>query len=664
MAYGLLYNLNFSSNIEGNRKHRISIYKDGHTATITTDDNNLIGTSEPAILIWDNTDDIYNNIMASRLEMNFYSDDTKQADILDILDNTDPSKFKVEFYMEDELGSLTLYWVGYLSNANYEERISSEPVPYQLIATDLLGTLKNILSTDGSAIIDSKPTVMKYLDNVLAFLPQNYQFRISNDIQIKPILGSFTKMHLVPWLFPFKNGFELFADTADEYIKNILKLLNARLFYANNSWYIINNSTYKDTAPYDLFDTSGDYSSSYNFSSVKTIPTDYTPILNDMSIRYDTPIDTVEITADRNEYTTDFDDIVLTSGGISNLSPFPSFETKVNGILFNSTFYSDDFNTIQDQPVVKRGNYAIKTRNIISSGNPTQKILDTGFIGEFQPNPQLPITFYTSYYIQNSLFTDQNFRLFYSLVRETSANQSGSPVTREYWHNGWSTYTNESSIHKLEAHNSTAPTSQWVEFKESIEVGTTQAYARYRVILWQPRVDTADSLDLILNFDEVFIGRYNTIQSLGAVKTVVKVSGSQRKNKKKSIDFQHFYPVQYFGTEFQTDDISISGLPGSVELNMILSQQILNDNRTHIKRYSTSVYVNDFSEFLYPYHKIEIDMTGFETDNSGIIDRLEYRAKSGIYKIEFHETNQGSAVNTSYKILAKENPFVIFDRVD
>ena len=96
MAYGLIYNLNFSSNLEGNRAHRISIYKDGHTSTITTSDNNIIGTDEPAVLIWDNTDDIYNNIMSARLEINLLSDDTKMVDIDDILDNTTPAKYMVE----------------------------------------------------------------------------------------------------------------------------------------------------------------------------------------------------------------------------------------------------------------------------------------------------------------------------------------------------------------------------------------------------------------------------------------------------------------------------------------------------------------------------------------------------------------------------------------
>ena len=665
MAYGLIYNLNFSSNIAGNRKHRISIYKDGHTATITTAENNLIGTAEPAVLIWDNTDDIYSNVMASRLEMNFYSDDTNQADIDDILNNSDPSKFKVEFWMENHLGQMALYWFGYLSNASYEQRISSVPVPYKLVATDLLGTLKNIYATDGTALIDSQPTVMKYLRNVFGFLPQSLTWRISNDIQVKPIgfpnPEPFKKLHLVQWLFPFRNGFDLFANTADEYIKNTLKVFNSRLFFANNSWYIINNSSYKDTASFDLFTSSGDFDSTYSQNNLITIPTNYKPILNDLNIRYDTPIDSVEITANRNEYATDFEGIDLLLGEIQNLTPYPSFETKVNGILFNSTFYSDNFTTIQDQPVVKKGNYSIKTRNFISSGGPTQKIMDTGFAGEFQRNIGLPPTFFASYFIQNSLFAEQDFHLYYSIVRETSNDQSGTNSITQYWNNGWNTYTNESQIHVLDDHNQTAATNQWVEVKVTLDTPGAFDFARYRIILWQPRVNKSDAATLIINFDEVLLNRTNSLQALGAVKTASRVSGSTRRNKKHTIDFQHFYPVNYYGTEFQTDDITFTGIPGSTELNNIIATQILNDNRTHIKRYTVSVYTEDFSQFLFPYNKIAIDLAGFDTTNSGIIDRLEYRAKAGIYKLEFHETNQGTNVTLNTQILAKENPFFVFD---
>lgn len=657
MAYGLLYNLNFSSNTNLKRKHRISIYKDGHTSTITVNDNNIIGTEEPAVLTWDNTDDIYNNIMASRLEINLYTDDVKQVDIDDILTNSSPSKFLVEFRMEDSIGGMQLYWSGYLANATYEQGISSIPVPYQLVATDLLGTLKNIYSTDGTAIIDSQPTMMKYLDNVLAFLPQNLTWKVSSDVQAKPFsffgASSFTKMQFLQWLFPYKNGFDLAFETASEYVINTLKVINARLFYANNSWYITSNSSYKDTATFDSFDTSGNYSTTFVENVVKTIPTNYTPVLNDMAVRYDTPIDAVEVIANRNQYATDFFGIGLTQGEISNLTPYPNFETLVNGILFNSTYYSNDFNFIQEEPKVKAGNYSIKTQNYITGGNPTQKILDTGFAGNFQLNVGSDPTFFCSYFMQNSPLDKEDFHLYYSIARETSPSASASTGAKEYWNgNNWVSYTLDSQIAILADNNQTAPTDQWVEFSIQLQNGATVLnYARYRIILWQPKINNATTPTRTIYFDEVLLNRRNVINFDAPVKTTHKIQGVSKKNKKYTYEFQHFYPVFYYTTEFQTDDISYTGIPGSTELNSIIAQQILNDNRKHVKRYTTSVYANNFGEFLYPYHKIDINMTGFQSDNTCIIDRLQYRAKSGFYKIECHETNQGTNVTLDTKFL-------------
>ena len=657
MAYGLIYNLNFRSNIEGNRKHRLSIFKDGHTATITTADNNIIGTDEPVVVVWDNTDDIYNNIMASRCEINLYSDDVKQVDIDDVLDNATPAKFKVEFYMEDEFTTMIKYWEGYLANATYEQRISSVPVTYQLVATDLLGTLKNIFTSDGSAVFDSQPTVIKYLDNITGFLPQVFQWRISNDIQLKPSkfgeTNSFTKMHFLQWLFPYINGFDFTFDTADQYVISTLKAFNARLFYANNAWFIINNSSYKDTATFDLFNTSGTYVVTYTENILKTIPTDYEPILNDLSIRYDTPIDTVEVIANRNQYTTDFDGIGLSQGEIGNLSPYPNFEVIDNTILFNDTYYSDDFNFIERDPIVKKGNRSIKTDNYISTGNPTEKILDTGFIGNFQWNAVNSPTFFASYFIQGSGNDEENFHLYYSIAREVSASSTGSPATKQYWNgNNWITFTLDSSIAVLEYNENPAPTDQWNEFSIILPtaVPSPSNYARYRILLWQSKINGAPAGQLVIYYDEVLVGRRNVIAFDTPVKTTSKITGSARKNKKYIYDFQHFYPV-IFSTEFQSDDITFVDAIGSTQLNRIIAQQILNDNRKHVKRYSVSAYANDFSEFLYPYHKIDIDLTGFQSGNTCIIDRLQYRAKSGIYKIECHETNQGTNVSLDTTVL-------------
>ena len=655
MAYGLVYNLNFSSNIAGNRKHRISIYKDGVGDAITVNDNNIIGTEEPAVLIWDNTDDIYNNIMASRLEINLYSDDAKQVDIDDILDNSNPSKFKVEFRMEDNIGGMQLYWEGYLSNATYEQQISSVPVTYQLVATDLLGTLKNIFTADGSAVFDSQASVIKYIDNITGFLPQAFNYRVSNDIQLKPYkfgqTNSFTEMHFLQWLFPYTNGFDFAYETADQYIISTLKAFNARIFYANDSWYIINNSSYKDTATFDLFNSSGAYSVTYAENILKTVPTDYKPLLNDLSIRYDTPIDSVEVIANRNQYTTDFDGIGLSQGEIANLSPYPNFEVINNSILFNSTYYSDDFNVILLDPIVKKGNRSIKTQNYISNGNPTQKIMDTGFAGDFQWNAAISPEFFASYFMQGSGNEEEDFHLYYSIAREVSASSSGSGATKQYWNgNNWVTFTLDSSIAVLQDNNQTAPTDQWVEFSTQLPTTGASNFARYRVILWQPKINGAPAGQLVIYYDEVFVNRRNVIAFDTPVKTISKISGSARKNKKYIYQFQHFYPVS-FATEFQTNDITFVDAIGSTQLNRIIAQQILNDNRKHVKRYSFSAYTTDFSEFLYPYHKININLTGFQSGDTCIIDRLQYRAKSGVYKIECHETNQDTNVTVQTTVL-------------
>ena len=82
----------------------------------------------------------------------------------------------------------------------------------------------------------------------------------------------------------------------------------------------------------------------------------------------------------------------------------------------------------------------------------------------------------------------------------------------------------------------------------------------------------------------------------------------------------------------------------------IIAQQILNDNRTHIKRYSVSTTpVNN--DIIYPYHKIDIDFSNYTSTVSGIIDRMKYKAKSNIYELEFHEPNQATNVSIDFDVV-------------
>jgi len=652
MAYGLIYNLNFASNI-GDRKHLLSIYKDGHTATITTSDNNIIGTQEPVVVVWDNNDDIYNNIMGSRLEINLYSDPVKQIDVADILTGTSPSRYKVILSCENPLGVLEPYWEGYISNATFEQGISSTPKPYKLIATDLLSTLKNVYTTDGTAVINSSETVIKYIDNVFGFLPQVYNYKISNNIELKPYKfffnpaenpNQFTKMHQLQWVAPFKNGFDLAFDNAYDYLQNTLKPFNSRLFYANGYWHIINNCSYADTAEFDYFDTSGVYSSTASENVVKTIPTDLIPINNDLNIRYDSPYDVVEMIVNNNPYATQFE-IDNVGAEINNLTPYPSFETKVNGILFNNTYYSDNYSPIESSHV-KVGNYSIKTQNFIRSGTPTQKIMDTGFQGDFQWDATGTIYFYTSFYLGLVGDDSNDVFIYYSLLRETSGSSLGTNPTRSYYNGStWVNYTNEANATKLSIREQTAPQEQWVDVTQNIITTGSNLWARYRIILWQPKYNDVLGSP-IFHFDQVLLSRKNSLNFDKPIRTISKLASSTRRNKKLVYEFDSFYPVYLFGTLVKTDTIEPDYL---AQLNEVLSQQILNDNRTHIKRYTITCTPNN-NQFIYPYHKIGINFSGYSSDANGIIDRMRFLPKSNLYELEFHEPNQATNVSINMQI--------------
>lgn len=649
MAYGLIYNLNFASNI-GDRKHRLSIYKDGHTATITTSDNNVIGTEEPVVVIWDNTDDIYNNIMGSRCEMSFYSDATKQIDVADILSSTSASAYKVIYSLENELGTLVPYWEGYINNATFEQGISSTPTVYRLIATDMLGTLKNVTPVDGSAVIDSKPTVMQFLDNVLGFLPYNQTFKVSNKFELKPykfgVTTYFTKMHDLQWVSPFSSGMSFIKDSAYEFIENTLKAFNSRLFWADSKWYVINNCSYDDTASFDTYDTSGVYSSTASENVVKVIPTNLKPINNDLRVRYDTPYDVVNVNIGNYPYATHFD-INQVVADVNNLSPYPSFETKVNGILFNNTDYSDDF-TATTERAVKVGNYSIKTQNYITSGTPTQKIMDTGYQGDYQNNQLDTMYFHTSFKLTLTGQEDYNVTIYYSLLRETASTTTGGGLARSYYNGStWVSYSSESEATKLSYNEPTAAAEQWVDIIAPVNDTGTQPFARYRIILWQPKLGSISTV--VFHFDQVFISRRNVLDFFQPVKTIAKLTSSTRRTKKLNYEFDSYYPIGYIlGAQVK---IGTSIVPNYLaQLNEVISKQILNDNRTHIKRYTVTCTPVDNDEIIYPYHKIDLGFTGYTTSEAGIIDRMKYSAKSNLYELEFHETNQSTNANVTVTI--------------
>ena len=726
---GLIYNLNFSdihpdktTSPEvnyGSRRHRLSIYKANHTPTITYDDNNIIGTDEPAVLIWDNTDDIYNNIMASRLEINLIDDGSSNVvDVDDILSASSNSTFEAELFVQQGMeyvnGSLqpkmVLYWKGYLSNAEYKENISSTPQKYQLVATDLLTTLKNITTVDGSAVVMPKATTVEYLANLLGFLPYGIGFKVNQPIEILDYRFGFTPtgdweyLHKIQHAFTYTNGFDKISDNAYDYLVNTLKAFNARLFYADGKWYMIPNALYTHKATDDAitagtltsgysnhehldiesteesevvfeeYTSSGSYDSSATVNILKIIPDQFKALKNDLELRYETPVDRVSVNVKVNKYTPTFRNMGELEIFANNLNNDPSFELKINGVLFNNTYYSDYINTSApytdyiNQSRVLTGDFSIKTQSWITTGTPTfstDKIYDSGFSGDMQyyvvDNSYLTINFYHK---SDGVSDTSNITIYYALMREYD---QGAGSFTQYWSgSAWVTYTSESSVVVHDETFTGIENNTWQTLSKTITApsDTSGSVAlkkqRYRIVILKPKIHNAQS-NSVFFIDKVVLDRYaQQGQTDTDRNTVHSVIGSNRRRSTKSLEFNApFYSAvfNFLGLQHRTPrmfDTSGTGLDYH-SINNIHAQSILNDNRTHLKRYSiTCKMLDGITDLIYPYHKIWINFSNYQTLVGGMIDRLKYSAKSGTYDIEFHLPNQ--ADNVTMKVV-KEGDF-------
>jgi hypothetical protein len=408
------------------RKHRLTITDNDASGTDVSNPN-VVGSANPVQLIWDNTDDIYNSIMSSRLVMNFLSDPVKMIDVDEIIENTDPSRFEVALYVAKRdnvnpaLQDFSLYLQGWITNVEFEQQINSFPVPYQLIATDLLPSLKNVSVSQGTATISPSESAIGYLENILGFLHYGalQNIRIYNNIQWYNGT-SYEYLQDLAHILPYENGFDFKYNSVYEYLEGTLKTMNARLFVAEQKFYIIPNiygSTTMDNLVFfvgpdwDAYENSvlragltfsvqfKEYTSASSYFTVTKnidliVPTDIQEVGASLKIRYDSPIDLVTIDTQNNPYSPDHEiDAVFKT---YNLTAYPSIDFAQAGLLFNQTYYSNDYSVIDTSQVLS-GNFAFKTQNYDNSNitkyDATHVIFDTGLSTGLVTRTQLFNTF-------------------------------------------------------------------------------------------------------------------------------------------------------------------------------------------------------------------------------------------------------------------------------
>lgn len=661
------------------RRHRLEIIDNDASGTDVTTPN-VIGDANPVQLIWDNTDDIYNSIMSSRLVMNFLSDPVKMIDVEEIIENDDPSRFEVRLYVAQAVTYYTLYYKGWITNVEFEQQINSYPVPYQLIATDLLPSLKNVSTSQGTATISPKESAIGYLENILGFLHYGatQNIRIYNNIEWYDG-SSWNYLQDLPHTLPYENGFDFKYDNVYQYLEGTLKTMNARLFVAEEKFYIIPNiygSTTMDLAiasqvifgpigDYDLYENgllqSGttfevyfkEYTSATSWFNVTknvdlVVPTDVEEVGSSLKIRYDSPIDLVTIDTQNNPYSPDHEED--TTFKTYNLTAYPSVDFAQGGLLFNQTYYSNDYSVI-DTSYVLSGNYSFKTQNYdnstITKYDSTHVIFDTGLSTGLVTRTQLYNTFFTSVYpeLDNADTEDPvALRLEYSIIRDLNPSAGGFEylkASKQQWQATFSLA--DVDVLKLDI---TANYNEWTSVKDTIlnQLFGSDFDAAYRLIFYYPKCSTTG---ITFHFDNVFLNMFNDLRVEDKAKIDFTLSGSQRDSNSYNLTLKNPYSGVGLRGNFRTPRIASTTF-GNAE---IIAQQILNDNRQHVKRYSITVKAKDgYNLVIYPWHKIWIDYTGHDSYVLGIIDRLEYVARRGVWNIEFHIPVQRQSATMSLNV--------------
>ena len=222
--------------------------------------------------------------------------------------------------------------------------------------------------------------------------------------------------------------------------------------------------------------------------------------------------------------------------------------------------------------------------------------------------------------------------------------------TKSYWHNGsWTTFTSDTDI-KITGIAFTLNMNQWNTLKDDdFQIDNNflvDTAVKYRLIIQRPKVLFGLA---IYHFDNCFLNETVNVNQGSNLKILMKNDSSLRKSKQINISLKNtFGKVPVILADFTTPRISGT----TFSLGEIIGQQILNDNREHLRRYSITVKAKDgYQQFIYPWHKIWIDYTGFDSYVLGIIDRMRYSAREGLWQIEFHIPVQRQSVSTTTRLI-------------
>jgi len=692
MAYGVKYRLDFEDH-EGNGR-RLDILKNNYIGDILP----LVGGAEPVKIKWDGDDDFYSPIIGSTCNISLYqTDETNYDDFF----NEPEREYKVEVYtaqaIRDEFknkvqldggiveaadcingsyydtgtflqnrvindggiieavdcvsavltetqDNYTLFWTGWLLSDQFAEVLTPNPQPINLTAIDGIGELDNYFVDNSYYSIafsnlewDLSSVICKALEDVGLSL----DVLLNNDIEVLTNLftGATDNLYTTniggnEQVF-FSDEYEFF--NVKEFLENILKNINARIFQANGRWVVLNNSTYSEQAIIDYvkdyknendelpagigtmrqeylkgdierlyfkrFNSSGTYQEDYNHEGLRTVRTDLQPLEQNLTREAERGYKAVSFKTPAVKSILDYNDDV-------------GFEFQ------NTTHWTITSGSFATNEIALKGKRSFKTTATNSGSTPTNLAITGLYQGNRGVNMKLKLNYYYSATgLQSSTFYNKFWCQIYF--------QAAVPFYYDVENQNWTTTVKYFFFE--DAAGSSA--NKWIS--QSLDIAELPASAGQSQNVYL-RIYGPESY--LLNYQGVYIDNVllfrdrpntsineRTLTQDSTTNVIIQETDKDRNLAAFTLGYTNIYDTTNF--------LSLK-IP-----EQVTAQQQLNDFRNTVLRYEGTLYNNETAPVT-PMDKIRINFTNFSEPDSLILDGLTYSLKSNKYDIIAHKPNQ------------------------
>lgn len=581
MAYGVKYRLEFSD-VLGNGK-KIEILKDNYLGAVLP----LVGTADPVSIKWDGDDDFYSPIIGSTCTLNLFVTNEVQYENFYAFDE---EEFQIKIYYKDASNNYQLYWVGFIVTDSYKQALASPPYQISVQANDGLGLLETkFVGIDNNDVFDITHTntttlAQNLITNCISKTNLGLNVYFSTGVRVGNQLTSYVENTTLFGFGSAKYQENLKVHNCKDYLTNVLRTLNCRIFQALGNWYIVSNSDYMDNDFFeDIFDgtiqqgirnedtkrlqtelderpefriynDSGNNIQDVSLDVFLKTKTDLTPLGNDLTVEYIPPAKIVEDN--------------IKQGSLNNFVKIfnfdPTFELPTNkwSIVSNR-------GTIGEFDFVTSGIKSFKTTQRTFSTSTFTPMLESSFANSKQTELQKSdkANFKGVYYFDGTINNSARFNYVIRRRRNSSA------IT--YWNADDDTWETSIQYNYIEIEND----NEFETFNKSMTMETFGLY-EFGIIIYLPYNASGSSLS------GFYIDDLRVEKDFEAFTDVIYSQNRTVNSNKIDADYQIVgnTNVTYL-RRAQAQNVQTSPIA--------TTQQKMNDYRTHMTRYEGTFYNNN-----------------------------------------------------------------------